>query len=179
MIRKATILFTTTCCVLSLLMWANSYLPFLHLPNENEWQPCGAWLEPFPDRTNWHPMLVRPTPRHPGIALEKGSVLLLPPEHPSHYVPKQGKRFVSVGRFYFGASQCIIHIHCQLYTARVPLWLPTILFAAYPTTAFIRGPLRRHRRRRRGQCIGCGYDLTGNESGVCPECGQQIGFART
>jgi hypothetical protein len=24
----------------------------------------------------------------------------------------------------------------------------------------------------RGQCPGCGYDLTGNVSGVCPECGR-------
>ena len=31
--------------------------------------------------------------------------------------------------------------------------------------------LRRDRRRRHGQCIECGYDLTGNVSGVCPECG--------
>ena len=26
-------------------------------------------------------------------------------------------------------------------------------------------------RRRRGQCVRCGYDLTGNTSGTCPECG--------
>jgi len=48
------------------------------------------------------------------------------------------------------------------------------VLAAYPTIAFIRGPLRRYRRRRRGLCITCGYDLTGNESGVCPECGTKI-----
>jgi len=60
----------------------------------------------------------------------------------------------------------------------IPILL-ALLFSSYPTVLFIRGPLRRHRRRRRGECIGCGYDLTGNESGVCPECGQQIGFART
>ena len=28
------------------------------------------------------------------------------------------------------------------------------------------------RRKRRGRCPQCGYDLTGNVSGVCPECGQ-------
>ena len=27
------------------------------------------------------------------------------------------------------------------------------------------------RRRRLGQCVRCGYNLTGNRSGVCPECG--------
>ncbi len=53
----------------------------------------------------------------------------------------------------------------------VPLWIPFVLFAAYPTVAFIRGPLRRWRRRRKGLCIDCGYDLTGNVSEVCSECG--------
>ncbi len=57
---------------------------------------------------------------------------------------------------------------------RLPLWAPFILFAAYPTIAFIRGPLRRYRRRRKGLCIPCGYDLTGNVSGVCPECGTEV-----
>src|SRR5262245_48388536 len=31
-----------------------------------------------------------------------------------------------------------------------PLWLPLILFSAYPVIAFFRGPLGRHLRRRRG-----------------------------
>ena len=31
--------------------------------------------------------------------------------------------------------------------------------------------LRRQVRRANGQCQDCGYDLTGNVSGVCPECG--------
>ena len=55
-----------------------------------------------------------------------------------------------------------------------PRWFPFLLcplFAAYPTLAFVRGPVRRWRRRRRGCCIVCGYNLTGNVSGVCPECG--------
>jgi hypothetical protein len=31
--------------------------------------------------------------------------------------------------------------------------------------------MRRTRAARRGQCVRCGYDLTGNVSGTCPECG--------
>jgi len=58
--------------------------------------------------------------------------------------------------------------------AIAPLWLPFLLLAAYPTIAFVRGPMRRWRRRRKGCCLSCGYDLTGNESGVCPECGEAI-----
>ncbi len=32
--------------------------------------------------------------------------------------------------------------------------------------------VRRARRRRRGLCVACGYDLAGAASAVCPECGQ-------
>lgn len=57
-----------------------------------------------------------------------------------------------------------------------PFWAPCMLFAAYPTLAFIRGPVRRWRRRRKGLCIRCGYNLQGNVSGVCPECGTNAGL---
>ena len=53
-----------------------------------------------------------------------------------------------------------------------PLWFPFLLFFAYPVLAFIWGPWRRHRHRRKGLCLKCGYDLTGNVSGRCPECGE-------
>ncbi len=33
---------------------------------------------------------------------------------------------------------------------------------------------RRARRLADGHCGYCGYDLTGNVSGVCPECGERI-----
>lgn len=56
----------------------------------------------------------------------------------------------------------------------LPLWMLFVLFAPWPTIALIRGPVRRWRRRRRGGCLECGYDLTGNESGVSPECGAKV-----
>jgi hypothetical protein len=56
----------------------------------------------------------------------------------------------------------------------VPIWCPCALFAAYPAIAFIRGPVRRYRRRKRCCCLKCGYNLTGNVSGVCPECGAAV-----
>ena len=55
-----------------------------------------------------------------------------------------------------------------------PLWLPSLLLAVYPTIAFIRGPYRRYRRRKKGLCLKCGYNLAGNISGICPECGERI-----
>ncbi len=54
----------------------------------------------------------------------------------------------------------------------VACWVPFVLLSAYPTLVFIRGPLRRWRRHRRGLCLRCGYNLEGNLSGVCPECGE-------
>lgn len=53
----------------------------------------------------------------------------------------------------------------------------SVVFAVYPTLALIRGAVRsrrRWRRRRRRLCVKCAYNLTGNVSGVCPECGMKI-----
>lgn len=50
----------------------------------------------------------------------------------------------------------------------------SLLLAAYPIIAFFRGPYRRRWRWARGQCPECSYILTGNVSGICPECGERI-----
>jgi len=55
----------------------------------------------------------------------------------------------------------------------VPLWLMTIVFAAYPAIVLVYRPLRTRLRVWRGRCPSCGYDLMGNQSGVCPECGSR------
>ena len=54
------------------------------------------------------------------------------------------------------------------------LWILFGLCCIYPVVVVIRGPLRRRRRRKRGACQKCGYGLTGNVSGVCPECGVEV-----
>ena len=70
--------------------------------------------------------------------------------------------------YHFWAPGGVTFIH-------IPVWILVALFAAYPTIAVIRSPARRRRSRmKRGLCLKCGYDLTGNESGVCPECGTKI-----
>ncbi len=57
----------------------------------------------------------------------------------------------------------------------IPLWAPFVLFLLYPVLFFLfHGPLVRRRRRKRGLCIHCAYNLTGNVSGICPECGIKI-----
>ena len=54
-------------------------------------------------------------------------------------------------------------------TVTVPMWLPLVVFAI-PTAIL----WRRDRRPRKGHCQHCGYNLTGNESGVCPECATPV-----
>jgi hypothetical protein len=54
---------------------------------------------------------------------------------------------------------------------RIPLLGISCLLAVYPIA---NAPLRRRRRRKRGECVKCAYDLTGNTSGVCPECGTPV-----
>ena len=55
----------------------------------------------------------------------------------------------------------------------IPLWMITFVLSLctlMPLTGW-----RRRRREQRGLCVRCGYNLTGNVSGVCPECGAAAG----
>lgn len=56
------------------------------------------------------------------------------------------------------------------WAMRVPIW-PMLVVSAI----FVASPLairaKRRARAKRGECPACGYDLTGNTTGVCPECG--------
>ena len=54
-------------------------------------------------------------------------------------------------------------------SVQVPFWVLGV--GAGGTAAFV---WRRHFRRP-GHCPKCGYDLTGNTTGVCPECGRSAG----
>jgi hypothetical protein len=55
----------------------------------------------------------------------------------------------------------------------VPCWFVLIAALTIPAWSVARWD-RRRRRRLAGRCHKCGYDLTGNVSGVCPECGERI-----
>lgn len=59
------------------------------------------------------------------------------------------------------------------HAVTVPFWALFLLTLAPAGPAFLR-KLRGVLRERQGHCSACGYDLTGNRSGVCPECGTRI-----
>jgi hypothetical protein len=61
----------------------------------------------------------------------------------------------------------------------LPLWMPLAVCGA-----LVVGPVCiERRRRRRGRCVGCGYDLRGvpgaNGGITCPECGDAATAPRT
>ncbi len=62
--------------------------------------------------------------------------------------------------------------------AFIPFWEPFLLLAALPLVA-CGVHLWRRKRRKEGYCVHCGYDLTGNVTGVCPECGEETGLSGT
>ena len=84
----------------------------------------------------------------------------------------------------FGLANCALYVLTSEYIIALGLSksMVTLLYLAYVLAAlsvptwFTRRAIRRELRVQLTQrgipiCIPCGYDLTGNVSGVCPECG--------
>ncbi len=52
--------------------------------------------------------------------------------------------------------------------------LAVFILGGYPAFVVAARRLQIQRRKRRNQCVDCAYNLTGNTSGICPECGTAI-----
>ncbi len=71
--------------------------------------------------------------------------------------------------WWFASSRLSVVVKgTTLHLVAVPIW--TLALAAGVPSAWL---WYRDRRRAPGLCITCSYDLRGNESGVCPECGSE------
>ncbi len=64
--------------------------------------------------------------------------------------------------------------HSQFYFAYVNFLYPLLLFISYPLLTTLIPVLRRTYRRKHRLCIECGYNLAGNQNGICPECGERL-----
>ena len=51
-----------------------------------------------------------------------------------------------------------------------PAWVLLAVFSVLPVWRWVR-PLGRRSKKQQLVCPHCSYDLTGNSSGICPECG--------
>lgn len=163
MIRKSIIVLLTLAAVGTAVGWVASYFRFVQ---------CDGLIDQKDSL---------------GVVVRRGTILIdharpahfgiepLPSFPRCSYLPDDGRgQFETYQLWHFDFHRGTDRFHSPVDRIWVefPLWIPAILFAAYPTIALIRGPLRRRRWRRKGLCVKCGYDLTGNESGVCPECGE-------
>jgi hypothetical protein len=54
-----------------------------------------------------------------------------------------------------------------------PAWFVAPLLAILPLL-WLRTFAKRAKRNKAGCCMACGYNLTGNISGLCPECGNKV-----
>ena len=116
-----------------------------------------------------------PGGRHRQIVVHRGGLCLYVAEYvnpPADFETTSFKYFLGFG--YFSELEGGGAVRFDSY--RMPLWFLAVVFLAYPAVA-LTGDLRRWQRRRRERhdlCLKCGYDLTGNVSGVCPECGTEV-----
>jgi hypothetical protein len=61
----------------------------------------------------------------------------------------------------------------SFHSIEIPLWIVLVLMSL-PTCLAWWGWARARWRARIGKCRGCGYDLAGISTGVCPECGKAV-----
>ena len=64
------------------------------------------------------------------------------------------------------------------YAGVTSIDFPLVFLSIPPLTWLLIRFVRRRRFDRVGHCRQCGYDLTGNISGRCPECGTPTGQAK-
>ena len=82
---------------------------------------------------------------------------------------KPGFRFVPVSGPDFRFWVPLREMLDDWLTLTLPLWVVFLLIAGPTSLCW----LYDRRRPKPGHCR-CGYDLTGNESGTCPECGVEV-----
>jgi hypothetical protein len=93
----------------------------------------------------------------------------------SFFVPSVGEEFLYLGptaRIMLergGDVEVVLWSPLQ-FQFNIPLWPIALTTAVLPAYRWLPS-----RKPQRGHCPTCSYNLTGNTSGVCPECGTATG----
>jgi hypothetical protein len=96
----------------------------------------------------------------------------------SHYFPDRKdpinppNRFLGFGWAHFESRSPDGYLASASLLA-IPIWAITLFAAMLPALRVV-GLIHRRRQIREGLCTTCGYNLTANTSGVCPECGMMV-----
>ncbi|MHC4444556.1 MAG: hypothetical protein ACYTA5_18315 [Planctomycetota bacterium] len=62
-------------------------------------------------------------------------------------------------------------VPAKYYYCTFPVWLLLVVSLVYPATFIIYTRSRKNYRKKKGVCLKCGYNLFGNVTNICPECG--------
>ena len=76
-----------------------------------------------------------------------------------------------------GTASLSTNINPKFSAIMLPAWFLTAIFAILPL-GIGKSIWVRSRRKRRGLCLGCGYDMRASE-GKCPECGREVAAIKT
>jgi hypothetical protein len=162
-------------CVFALIIWLLSYFSFAPIGqywttswggNGDGWTGRG-WIAGNGvihllrnDRT------VTPAPTSAGAHYSHSGIDPIPGVQPQQ--TRHGFALVNKVSSWAGSGRLETETTQQL---SFPGWLPPLLFAL-PPSVWLHGLVRRWRLQSGGYCLACSYNLTGNTSGVCPECGR-------
>jgi hypothetical protein len=78
-----------------------------------------------------------------------------------------------VGIYFLSEAALPVAARLQILFGLDTCVMPTVLDILFGFAAWSLGR-RLNRRSEPGHCLHCGYDLTGNVSGICPECGVAV-----
>lgn len=169
----------------SLALWASSYLNYSHYSRRLAYgflrgafivdipQP-GQWPSPIcPPDISWYWGTYTPDDTTCYVVIKRGQAR---PYWRIDGTHAEGSLMRIDGRWtYYGFSDWE-----TMWTPTIPrngmllpLWIPVLLLLITAVRPVWRARLRA-KRTARGECLSCGYCLTGNTSGVCPECGTAL-----